>query len=213
MKYMKKKNRKKLEICLIVILPILSILLPIFFHILYYFPAKSEFFIALISIDGLLEYSGTTIGSIFLFFTVYLTIRNTKKDLKLEKIRESMAEYLSIISPYTAVSFIGETKISNRYCLLKDFLDAENQKYQLLMLYLADDDKKILADKFDTTRLELIEKFEDILNKMKSSTEQNLTEVDYSDDFSQLITLLANLLKCSSSNFTDILKTYETSIF
>ena len=150
---MKKNLLKPWHIIIMLILPIL---LPIIFHFAYYFPAKHDWLVAQISIGELMEYTGTTFGSIFLFFTVYLTIRNTRKDSKIEKLRDVMADYQTVLSPYFTVNFLLEKEPLTNFETLRKFIDDENKKYQILTLYLTEADKKIISDEFEPYRLAMI---------------------------------------------------------
>lgn len=209
---MKKNLLKPWHIIIMLILPIL---LPIIFHFAYYFPAKHDWLVAQISIGELMEYTGTTFGSIFLFFTVYLTIRNTRKDSKIEKLRDVMADYQTVLSPYFTVNFLLEKDPLTNFETLRKFIDDENKKYQILTLYLTEADKKIISDEFEPYRLAMITSQVHFSNHFQYVTSVK-TFIVNSDGIETSIKefgdSVAKLLVSTTKVFSKILDNYENSI-
>ncbi len=208
------KILKKFIILLFLALPIL---LPIFYHIIYFLPAKNDFFVAKIKIGELLEYTGTTIGSIFLFFTVFLTIRNTRKDSKIEKIRDALADYLSILSPFFTIELLREKDPNNFYLTIKNFIDEENKKYQIISLYLSKEDKKLLDKEFIRLRTEMLSKQFYMSNNLIYNTGTKSysfnTENNWVKSINQFGYAVAACLVSAENVFSEILNNYESSIF
>ena len=208
---MKNKFKKRY---LIFILPIV---LPIIYHLMYYFPAKYDFFVAQISIGELLEYTGTIIGSIFLFFTVYLTIRNTRKDSKIEKIRDALSDYLSLLSPFFTVGLLKVTDPNEIYLTLKNFMDEENKKYQTLLLYLSNEDKELLKNEYDSLRVKMLNnQFVISENLIFNSTTKNYTLAPINHlvpAINQFGFSVANCLVSAETVFPKILEKYESDFY
>ena len=162
-----------------------------------------------------MEYTGTTFGSIFLFFTVYLTIRNTRKDSKIEKLRDVMADYQTVLSPYFTVNFLLEKEPLTNFETLRKFIDDENKKYQILTLYLTEADKKIISDEFEPYRLAMITSQVHFSNHFQYVTSVK-TFIVNSDGIETSIKefgdSVAKLLISTTKVFSKILDNYENSI-
>lgn len=208
---MKNKFKKRY---LIFILPVV---LPIIYHLMYYFPAKYDFFVAQITIGELLEYTGTTIGSIFLFFTVYLTIRNTRKDSKIEKIRDALSDYLSLLSPFFTVGLLKVTDPNEIYLTLKTFMDEENKKYQTLSLYLSNEDKELLKKEYDSFRIIMLNnQFVISSNLIFNSSTKNYTLAPVNnlvESINQFGYSVAACLISAEKVFPKILEKYDSDFF
>lgn len=209
-----KKKLKKRHLIFILSLPIV---LPIIYHTMYYFPAKYDFLVAQISIGELLEYTGTTIGSIFLFLTVYLTIRNTRKDSKIEKIRDALSDYLTLLSPFFTVGLLKVTNPNEIYLTLKNFMDEENKKYQTLSLYLSNEDKELLKNEYDSFRIKMLnDQFAISANLIFNPTTKNYTLAPVNNlvaSINQFGYSVANCLVSAEKVFPKILEKYESDFF
>lgn len=210
---MKKRFIKKWHIVVMLILPIV---LPIIYHFVYYFPAKYNWLVAQISIGELMEYTGTTIGSIFLFFTVYLTIRNTRKDSKIEKMRDAMAEYLKTLSPSFCELLLLQIKDPfSIYETINKFQEEETKNFLVLFTYLTDDDKKLLLE-FNNSRNDMIDKHSELLKHYTFIKQTKTFAIDTNDiavsitDFGNAV---AKHLACATNNFPKIFTNYEGIIF
>lgn len=184
---------------------------------MYYFPAKYDFFVAQITIGELLEYTGTTIGSIFLFFTVYLTIRNTRKDSKIEKIRDALSDYLSLLSPFFTVGLLKVTDPNEIYLTLKTFMDEENKKYQTLSLYLSNEDKELLKKEYDSFRIIMLNnQFVISSNLIFNSSTKNYTLAPVNnlvESINQFGYSVAACLISAEKVFPKILEKYDSDFF
>lgn len=151
----------------------------------------------------------------FFFFTVYLTIRNTRKDSKIEKLRDVMADYQTVLSPYFTVNFLLEKEPLTNFETLRKFIDDENKKYQILTLYLTEADKKIISDEFEPYRLAMITSQVHFSNHFQYVTSVK-TFIVNSDGIETSIKefgdSVAKLLVSTTKVFSKILDNYENSI-
>ncbi len=196
---------------------ILPVVLPIIYHIIYYIPAKNDFFVAQISIGELLNYTGTTIGSIFLFFTVYLTIRNTRKDSKIEKIRDAFVDYLSLLSPFFTVGLLKETDANEIYLTLKTFMDEENKKYKTLSLYLTNENKVLLNNEYESIRKKMLNSQFVVSTNLVFNQFTKDYSIGNQDSLTASINLfgfsVAESLNKTEEIFAKILQKYESDFF
>lgn len=138
--FLLKRNFKKFKFW-IFIACLLVILIPVIIHFLYKIPAVNDIFVAIIPPQDLLAYEGTIIGSLFLFLTVYITIKNTKKDNELSSLKNAMSDFIGSID--IAIDFKISMAVSNydKDQLIKNMIESFATKFMILNLFLSEEDK------------------------------------------------------------------------